>query len=108
MSSQGRKPNGAPQEAGTTTRIIPAARAPTVGHRKFRRRLSKDVLRHASNGPTAVRNNKSSAKGTITLLKKGGPTVILWPWIHSESTGNSVPHSATKQISKNKTLLNRK
>src|SRR5258708_14297867 len=108
MSSQGRKPNGAPHEAGTTTRIIPTARAPTGGKGKFRGRLSRDVLRHASSGPTAVRNNKSSANGTITLLKKGGPTVILWPWIHSESTGNSVPHSATKQISRNNTLLNRK
>src|SRR6185312_1709965 len=97
-----------PQDSGVTTRNAPTRRAPTVGHRKLRFRLSSDVLRHASNGPIAVSNKRRSAKGTATLLKKGGPTVILWPSTHSLSTGNRVPQSTVKQIRRNNQLLNKK
>src|SRR5512146_1561810 len=82
--------------------------APTVGHRKLRFRLSSDVRRHASSGPTAVRNSSSSVVGTITRLKNGGPTVTFVPCTHSDSTGNSVPHNTVKQATRNTRLLNRK
>ena len=44
------------------------ATAPTVGQTKLRFRLSNDVLRHASSGPTAVRIRSSSATGIATRL----------------------------------------
>src|SRR5512138_3382921 len=82
--------------------------APTNGHMKLRRRLSTEVLRHASSGPTAVSSNKSRATGTFTLLKNGGPTVTFVPCTHSERMGNSVPQSTVKQASSKSRLLNRK
>ena len=85
-----------------------AATAATVGHRKFRFKLSSDVLRHASSGPTAVSSNSSIVMGSITRLKNGGPTVIFVPVTHSESTGKSVPHSTAKQAARSTRLLNRK
>src|SRR5690348_12572699 len=78
------------------------------GHRKLRLRLSMDVFRHASNGPSAVSSNSSSATGMFTLLKNGGPTVTLWPCTHSERMGNNVPHKTVKQASSSSRLLNRK
>ena len=42
------------------------ATAPMLGHRKFRLRLSNDVLRQASRGPTAplaTSNTPAAAKG---------------------------------------------
>src|ERR1051326_6273650 len=108
MSSHGLMPKGPPQAGGVATRNIPTPSAPTLGHRKFLLRLSREDLRQASKGPTAVRNKRINANGTVTLLKKGGPTVILCPCTHSESIGNRVPHRATKKISRNKTLLNKK
>src|SRR6516164_6534996 len=80
----------------------------TVGTRKLRRRLSSDVRRHASNGPTPVRNTRNNPIGTFTLLKNGGPTVTLLPVTHSESTGNSVPHNTAKHDTSSTRLLNRK
>ena len=52
-------------EKGITT---PTAKPPIVGHKKLRFRLSVDVLRQASSGPTAVSNKRSKATGTATLL----------------------------------------
>ena len=46
--------------------------------------------------------------GTFTLLKKGGPTLILLRVNHSESTGKSVPHRTAKQAASSTRLLNRK
>src|SRR5439155_23982162 len=86
----------------------PLAIAPSAGHRKLRFRLSTEVLRHASNGPTAVRNKSSNATGTFTRLKNGGPTVTLLPCTHSDRTGNSVPHNTVKQATRRSRLLNRK
>src|SRR5271157_6467254 len=85
-----------------------ATTASTVGIRKFRRRLSSDVCRHASSGPTPVRNNRNNPIGTFTRLKNGGPTVTLLPVTHSERTGNSVPHSTAKHATSSTRLLNRK
>src|SRR5207247_6853318 len=107
-SCHGRSPNGPPHAEGVAIRNAPVARAPTVGHKKFRFRLSNDVLRQASRGPTAVSNRRRSATGMLTLLKNGGPTVTLCPWIHSESTGNKVPQSTVKQASRRRRLLNKK
>src|SRR3974390_1408143 len=80
----------------------------TVGHRRLRFRLSDEVLRHASSGPTPVRNTRNNPIGTLTRLKNGGPTVTFDPVTHSDSTGNSVPHSTAKHATSSTRLLNRK
>src|SRR6266568_7298031 len=100
MSFHGRMPNAVSNRA--------VARAPIAGQRKLRLRLSTDVLRQASSGPTAVNSNNSRATGTFTRLKKGGPTVTLVPCTHSESTGKSVPHKTVKQATSRSRLLNKK
>jgi len=78
------------------------------GQPKFRFRLSVEVFRHASNGPTPVRNNRISPMGMLTLLKNGAPTLIREPENHSEKTGNSVPDSTAIQETSKIRLLNRK
>src|SRR5215475_11799509 len=108
MSTQGLRPNAEPHDGGVATRNIPTPKAPSAGQRKFRFRLSVEVLRQASNGPMAVSSSSSNANGTATLLKKGGPTVILCPSTHSVRTGNNVPHSTVKQIRRKSQLLNKK
>src|ERR1700693_2508157 len=100
MSFQGRIP--------ATINTAPIAIAPSAGHRKLRFKLSIEVLRHASSGPTAVRSKSSNATGTLTRLKNGGPTVTLLPCTHSDKTGNSVPHNTVKQATRRSRLLNRK
>src|SRR5271165_128140 len=84
--------------------MIPTSR----GHPKFLFKLSLEVLRHASNGPTPVRNNIASPTGIITLLKNGAPTLIREPENHSEKTGNRVPERTAVHATKNSRLLNRK
>src|SRR4051812_8971948 len=79
-----------------------------VGRRKFLFKLSTEVLRHASSGPTAVRNSNTSAIGMFTLLKNGGPTVIFVPCTASERIGKRVPQRTAKAETNNRTLLNRK
>src|SRR5215469_11083712 len=87
---------------------IPAVMPPASGNAKLRFKASSDVLRQASSGPTPVRNNRNSAIGTVTLLKNGGPTLILLLLTHSESTGKRVPHSTAKQAARRTKLLKRK
>ena len=65
-------------------------------------------MRHASSGPTPVRNTRNNPIGTFTRLKNGGPTVTFDPVTHSDSTGNSVPHSTAKHATSSTRLLNRK
>src|SRR5262245_25808292 len=89
-------------------RTTPAANATTAGHRKFRFKLFVDALRHASNGPTPVRNIRKIAMGTFTLLKNGGPTVIFTPLTASEITGNIVPQNTAKHAASRIRLLNMK
>src|SRR5271155_2726619 len=91
-----------------TTANTPATNPPPSGQAKFLLSPSRDVLRHASSGPTPVRNRRNSAIGTFTLLKNGGPTLILLPVTHSESTGKSVPHRTAKQAARRIKLLKRK
>src|ERR1700735_5490135 len=91
-----------------TSATIPAARPPARGQAKLRFRASNEVLRQASNGPTPVSSRRNRAIGIFTLLKKGGPTLILFPTTHSESTGNSVPQSTAKHAASKMRLLNRK
>src|SRR6266496_1378277 len=86
----------------------PMATEPMNGNRKLRFRLSTEVLRQASSGPTAVSSRSNSATGTATRLKKGGPTVTLCPCTHSERIGNSVPQRTVKQATSRSRLLNRK
>src|ERR1039458_6753335 len=86
----------------------PTATEPMAGKRKLRFRLSTDVLRQASSGPTAVSSSRRSATGMATRLKNGGPTVTLCPWTHSERMGKNVPHRMVKQTTRRSRLLNRK
>ncbi len=78
------------------------------GQPKFRFRLSVDVFRHASSGPTPVKNSSSSPMGIFTLLKNGAPTLMRSPVIHSEKTGNSVPERIAMHETNRIRLLNRK
>src|ERR1700688_3064855 len=71
----------------------PPSKPVIAGHAKLRFKLSRDVCRQASSGPTPVRTNSSSPIGIFTLLKNGAPTLIREPDSHSENTGNSVPDS---------------
>src|SRR5512142_3100790 len=84
------------------------ATATIVGMRKLRFRLSSDVFRQASSGPTAVSNRRNIAMGTLTLLKNGGQTVTFVPCTHSERAGNKVPQRTAKHETSKRTLLNRK
>src|ERR1700688_3687812 len=88
--------------------MAPAMRSLNSGQPKLRFRLSSEVLRHASSGPTPVRNKSNKPMGIFTLLKNGVPTLMRSPVNHSEKTGNSVPdRTATQDTSKIK-LLKRK
>src|ERR1700724_1691227 len=88
--------------------MAPAIRPINNGHPKLRLRLSSDVLRQASKGPTPVRNKSSKPIGIFTLLKNGVPTLMRSPVNHSEKTGKSVQdRTAWLETSKIK-LLNRK
>src|SRR5215472_15642802 len=95
-----RKPKAKPITPLTTPKML--------GHLKLRSRLSADVLRHASSGPTPVRNSSSNPSGMFTLLKKGAPTLIREPVNHSENTGKSVPESTATQATRRTRLLNKK
>src|SRR5579863_6665528 len=87
---------------------MPQTTPPASGQAKLRRNASKEVFRQARSGPTPVRSNRNSAIGTFTLLKNGGPTLILLRVNHSESTGKSVPHKTAKQAASKTRLLKRK
>src|SRR3970040_1831947 len=88
--------------------MAPASKPPASGQPKLRFRLSTDVRRHASSGPTPVRNSRNNPMGMFPLLKNGGPTLILLPCTHSEITGKSVPHSTAKHAASKIRLLKRK
>src|SRR5580704_3208855 len=90
------------------TATTPATTPPKSGHAKFRFSASNDVLRQARSGPTPVSKRRNRAMGMFTLLKNGGPTLILFPTTHSESTGKSVPHSTAKHAASRIKLLNKK
>src|SRR5579862_4471439 len=91
-----------------TSSAITVSTVSATGHRKLRFRLSSEVLRQASSGPTPVSSTRKMPMGTFTRLKNGGPTVTLCPCTHSDSTGNSVPHSTAKHETSSTRLLNRK
>src|ERR1051326_7101155 len=79
-----------------------------AGVKKFRFKLSVDALRHASSGPTPVKNIRKIAIGTLTLLKNGALTVIFTPLTASEITGNIVPQNTAKHDASRIRLLNMK
>src|ERR1700757_3208910 len=91
----------------THSNTPPMSAAPT-GPWKLRLMLSVEVLRHASNGPTPVRNINIRPSGIFTLLKNGAPTLIRDPVNHSENTGKSVPESTATQATRRTRLLNKK
>ena len=78
------------------------------GQAKFLFRLSTEVFRQASSGPTPVRKSRNKPMGILTLLKNGAPTLILDPATHSERTGKSVPERTATQATSRIKLLNRK
>src|SRR5271169_162481 len=85
------------------------ATTPTIrGHAKFRFRLSTEVLRQASSGPTPVRKSRSRPIGMFTLLKNGAPTLILEPESASDKTGKSVPDRTAMHETSRIKLLKRK
>src|SRR6202049_219857 len=81
---------------------------PISGKPKFLRKLSVEVLRQASSGPTPVRNSRNMAMGMLTRLKNGGPTLIFVPRIASDSTGKGVAERTATQATKRIKLLKRK
>src|SRR5215469_7867222 len=91
-----------------TNPMRPAATPAVVGHWKFRFRLSADVFRHASSGPTPVKNSSNKPSGIFTLLKNGAPTLMRDPVNHSENTGNNVPDSTATHATSSTRLLNKK
>src|ERR1700687_3064495 len=88
--------------------MAPSSNAVISGQPKLRFRLSVEVLRQASSGPTPVRNSSSRPIGMFTLLKNGAPTLMRDPENHSEKTGNSVPDRTATQETSRIRLLNRK
>src|SRR5208282_6122612 len=86
----------------------PTSAPPARGQAKLRRRLSSEVRRQASSGPTPVKNSRKRPMGMFTLLKKGAPTLILLPVKASEMTGKSVPQRTAKQAARRIKLLKRK
>src|ERR1700739_2211081 len=97
--------NSRTPSANTTT---PASSPATSGHPKLRFKLSVEVLRQASKGPTPVRNRSSKPIGTFTLLKNGALTLMREPENHSENTGNRVPERTAMQETSRIKLLKRK
>src|ERR1700752_223543 len=86
-----------------------AAMRPAIkGQPKLRFMLSAEVLRQASRGPTPVRNKMARPIGTMTLLKKGAPTLMRLLVNHSEKTGKSVPERTAMQATRKRRLLKRK
>ena len=67
-------------------------------YRATKRARAKNARRHAINGPIPVNNNSKRPSGMLTVLKKGGPTVILVPRTASLIIGNSVPHKTENAI----------
>src|SRR5580704_4206847 len=88
--------------------MTPSITAIINGQPKLRFKLSVDVLRQASSGPTPVRNSSSRPIGIFTLLKNGAPTLMRDPENHSEKTGKSVPERTAMQETSRIRLLNKK
>src|SRR3954469_13149051 len=92
------------------TRTPSAARTPAVttasatGKTNESRRLESVDLRHASSGPTPVRNSRTKPIGTIHLLKNGAATVSRWPATASLNVGNIVANR-TKRAENSSTQL---
>src|SRR5258708_373292 len=79
-----------------------------TGQPKLRFRLSPEVLRQASSGPTPVRKRIASPTGIMILLKNGAPTLMRLLVNHSEKTGKSVPERTAMQATRKSRLLKRK
>ena len=92
-----------PSEARSAATTTPA---PT-GKANWRWRFCTEAFRHAMSGPMPVSPSSRRPSGTFTLLKKGGPTVILVPRTASERIGKSVPHSTENAMPTNSRLLKR-
>src|SRR5208282_5663051 len=88
--------------------LAPVAIPITAGPAKVCARLRGDERRQAINGPTPIRKIRARASGALTLLKKGGPTVILTPRTASEITGKIVPQKTANAIPTSTRLLKRK
>src|ERR1700740_3077997 len=92
-----------------SAKTTPPPRTPAIrAQPKLRFKLSVEVWRQASKGPTPVRNRSSKPIGTFTLLKNGAPPLIREPENHSENTGNRVPERTAMQETSRIKLLKRK
>src|SRR5271154_1102016 len=92
-----------------SAKITTPATSPIIrGQVKFLFRLSTEVFRQASNGPTPVRKSRSNPSGMLTLLKNGAPTLILEPESSSDKTGKSVPERTAMHETRRIRLLKRK
>src|SRR5260370_8008846 len=93
-----------------STTISPTAtnKDSAAGMVKLRLRLANDVLPQASNGPTPVKKTRNNPIGIVTLLKNGGPTLILYPRTASERMGKSAPQRIANGTANNTRLLNKK
>jgi hypothetical protein len=69
------------------------------------RRLVSDDLRHASSGPTPVRNSRTKPIGTIHLLKNGAATVSRSPVTASRNVGNMVANRTNSAENSSTQLL---
>src|ERR1700739_1608155 len=86
----------------------PQSRPTITGQPKLRFRLSPEVLRQASNGPTPVRNRIARPTGIMILLKNGAPTLMREPESPSEMTGKRVPERTAMHATRKSKLLKRK
>src|SRR4030095_5818438 len=89
-----------PNHATATTVTI----ADATGHKNCWRRLASVDLRHASSGPTPVRNRRMNPTGVIHLLKNGAATVFRPSPTASLNVGNIVAKS-TKNAENSSTQL---
>src|SRR5207245_3091651 len=78
--------------------------AAATGKMNESRRFEIVDFRHASSGPTPVRNSSTKPIGTIHLLKNGAATVRRWPVTASLSVGNIVANR-TKSAENSSTQL---
>ena len=79
----------------------------TPGHRNCSRRFRTLDFRHASSGPTPVRNKRMRPIGMSHLLKNGAATVSRCPMIASLSVGNIVPKRTNSAANRSTQLFTR-
>ena len=94
------------RDAGISQAMRPVLSTATeTGKRNCLASICSDARRQAISGPTPVSSSSTSPTGAIHLLKNGGPTVIRFCVIASDSVGNSVAVSTKKAPPRSTQLL---